>query len=77
MDAAPLLVRDPGICGGALTIRGRGITIATVHARWLNGETIASLATDYDLEPAVVEQVLREWYGLVCERSMERALELL
>jgi len=53
------IVLDPRIGGARPTIKGRGITVETVYRRFQAGETIASLADDYELDQATVEAALR------------------
>ena len=53
------LVVDPHYAGGQPTIKGRGVTLAILLRRWKAGEKIESIAENYRLDPALVEDVLR------------------
>lgn len=56
------VTRDSAICGGQVTIQGRGIRVETVYRRWLAGESVRALVRDYGLQTATVEATLR-WAG--------------
>jgi uncharacterized protein (DUF433 family) len=53
------IVIDPHVAAGRPTIEGYGITVETVRRRWDNGETIRSLARDYNVSVDVLDQVLK------------------
>lgn len=53
------LVIDPKISAGQPTIPGRGVTVATVFKRWESGQSIKFIANDFELEPAIVENLVR------------------
>ena len=53
------LVVDPRTSAGQPTIAGRGVTAATVFKRWESGQSIKFIADDFELEPAIVENLVR------------------
>lgn len=53
------IVVDPRISAGIPTFVGRGVTVETVHRRWLDGDTLAFLARDFEMEPVVIEKAMR------------------
>ena len=53
------LVVDPRMSAGQPTIPGRGVTAATVFKRWESGQSINFIADDFELEPTIVENLVR------------------
>jgi uncharacterized protein (DUF433 family) len=53
------IVLDPRIGAGRLTIAGTGVTIDTIHDRFMAGESIELLATDYDLTESSIQEAIR------------------
>lgn len=53
--------RNPKVGFGAYCIRGTGIRVEFVASRWAAGETIRSLAIDYDLSRDRIEDAIR-WH---------------
>jgi uncharacterized protein (DUF433 family) len=52
------IVLDPHVAGGQPTVAGRAITIETLRSRRDGGESVQSLADDYELPVRVLEDVL-------------------
>ena len=52
------IVVDPQVAGGQPTIAGRGITVETVRSRRETGESLQSLAEDYEVPVRILEEVL-------------------
>ena len=57
-DNAPLMI-DPRFAGGSVTFLNRGLLLETVVKRWLAKESIAFIASDFDLKESDVEAALR------------------
>jgi uncharacterized protein (DUF433 family) len=53
------LVVDPRIAAGRMTVVGFGVTVDTLQARWRHGEPIESLARDYGIPRATIEEILQ------------------
>jgi uncharacterized protein (DUF433 family) len=54
------VVIDPHVAGGRLSVVGYGVTVDTIHARFFRGDqTIEFIARDFDLNPDLVEEVIR------------------
>jgi uncharacterized protein (DUF433 family) len=53
------LVLDPRIGAGRVTVLGTGVTVNTIHNRFLAGDSIEFLASDYDLAEATIEEAIR------------------
>ncbi len=53
------LVIDPRMAAGQPTIPDRGITVATVFKRWEANESIKSMADDFDIPEATIENLVR------------------
>jgi uncharacterized protein (DUF433 family) len=53
------IVVDPRFGGGMPTIEGTGVTVNVVLRRYESGETRRSIASDFNLKFAVVEQVIK------------------
>lgn len=53
------IVLDPLFSAGLPTIIGRGVTVQTIHRRWLADQEISFIASDLGLEPHVVERALQ------------------
>jgi uncharacterized protein (DUF433 family) len=53
------LVLDPRIGGGRLTVLGTGVTVDTIHQRFLAGESIEYLASDYELDSETIQEAIR------------------
>jgi uncharacterized protein (DUF433 family) len=53
------IVLDPRIGAGRLTVLGSGVTVDTIYQRFLAGETIELLASDYDLDAAAIQEAIR------------------
>jgi uncharacterized protein (DUF433 family) len=53
------IVIDPRIGGGRPTVLGTGITVDTIHRRFLAGESIEFLADDYDLDATTIQEAIR------------------
>ncbi len=58
-DPLAAVVIDPERGFGRPVLDGRGIRTEVIWERFQAGESIASLAQDYGLEPAVIEDILR------------------
>ena len=56
MDYAALLVRDPQICGGELTVKGTRVTVRTVLASLAEGATEQEILSDF---PTLTPETLR------------------
>jgi uncharacterized protein (DUF433 family) len=56
--SAPIVL-DPRIGAGRLTVLGSGVTIDTIHRRFLAGESIELLADDYDLDETTIQEAIR------------------
>jgi uncharacterized protein (DUF433 family) len=52
------VVVDPHVAGGQPTVAGRAVTVETLRSRRDGGESIQSLAEDYELPVRTVEDVL-------------------
>ena len=57
-DSAPLMI-DPRFAGGAVTFLNRGLLLETIVNRWRADESIAFIASDFDLDESDVEAALR------------------
>ena len=57
-DSAPLMI-DPRFAGGAVTFLNRGLLLETIVKRWRADESIAFIASDFDLDESDVEAALR------------------
>lgn len=53
------VVVDPRFSAGQPTIVDRGVRVDIVRRRWKAGETVSSIARDFELEPPQVEAVLQ------------------
>jgi uncharacterized protein (DUF433 family) len=53
------IVVDPRIAAGRPTVVGSGVTVDTIRKRFGAGQSIAFIAQDFALPPAVVERVLQ------------------
>jgi uncharacterized protein (DUF433 family) len=56
--SAPIVL-DPRVGGGRLTVLGSGVTVDTIHRRFLAGESIEYLADDYDLDETTIQEAIR------------------
>jgi uncharacterized protein (DUF433 family) len=56
--SAPIVL-DPRIGAGRLTVLGSGVTVDTIHQRFLAGESIELLADDYELDEATIQEAIR------------------
>jgi uncharacterized protein (DUF433 family) len=54
------LVIDPRVAAGRLTVAGYGVTVDTLQARWRHGEPVESLARDYGIPHAMIEEILQQ-----------------
>lgn len=57
-ESAPLMV-DPRFAGGSVTFLNRGLLLDTIVQRWRADESIAFIASDFDLDESAVEAALR------------------
>lgn len=46
----PYLWSSPGIAGGRVTLRGRGVLTSVIYERWKAGETVPDIAADYQTD---------------------------
>jgi uncharacterized protein (DUF433 family) len=53
------IVLDPRVGAGRLTVFGTGVTVDTIYHRFLAGESIELLASDYDLTKSTIEEAIR------------------
>lgn len=53
------IVLDPRLGAGRLTIAGTGVTVDTIHGRFMAGESIELLAADYDLPESAIQEAIR------------------
>lgn len=59
-QASPrMIVIDPRVAFGRPVIAGTGIPTAVLHERWKAGESLSSLAEDYDRAPEEIEEAIR------------------
>lgn len=59
-EASPkIIVVNPEVAYGRPVIEGTRITTITVFERYSGGESLSDIASDYDLDTAVVEEALR------------------
>lgn len=56
---AAAIVLDPRLGAGRLTVAGTGVTVDTIHARFMAGESVEALASDYDLPEASIQEAIR------------------
>lgn len=54
-----LISIDPRVAFGRPVIAGTGIPTAVLHDRWKAGDSVATLAEDYDRKPEEIEEALR------------------
>jgi len=57
--SVPIVV-NPRVAAGRPVIEHTGVTVATIRARWKGGETMRSLAEDYELNVETIEEVLHK-----------------
>lgn len=59
IEQPKLIVIDPSIAFGRPVVADTRIRTSILADRWIAGETIVSIADDYDLDPITVEAVIR------------------
>ncbi len=58
------IVVDPLYAAGKPTIRSRGVTIETIYKMFRSGYDIEFIASDFDLDPKIIQSALRHAPGL-------------
>lgn len=68
MDYRQYIVRDPGICGGELIVRGTRVTVRTVLASLAEGMSAAEIVKDF---PTLNEEDVRAVTAFVAASAEE------